>query len=365
MNNFVRRYQANKKAIDRAVGGVLRSGWFVMGPELAKFEHSFAKYLGVKHVVGVHSGTDALYLALRALGVGAKDEVITVAHTATPTASAIRLTGATPVFVDIDEQTYNIDPALIERAITKRTKVILPVHLYGYPAEMDAIMRIAKKYRIFVLEDCAQATGATYKGKKVGTFGHINAFSFYPTKNLGTFGDGGAVATNDAKLAERVRWIRQYGETERYKNKVEGINSRLEELQASLLNWGLPKLGGWNKKRAHIAARYGKALAGLPLVLPRVGDKKNIHAWHLFVVRTKKRDALKKYLAKKGIATSIHYPIPIHLQEAYRFLGYKRGDLPVTERIVDVILSLPISPELTTGEQHTIIGDITGFFRQK
>ncbi|OGZ05569.1 MAG: hypothetical protein A3C93_05305 [Candidatus Lloydbacteria bacterium RIFCSPHIGHO2_02_FULL_54_17] len=362
MNNFVRRYRANKRAIDRAVGGVLQSGWFVMGPELAKFERAFARYLGAKHVLGVHSGTDALYLALRALDVGLGDEVITVAHTATPTASAIRLAGATPVFVDIDEKTFNIDPKLIERAITKRTKVILPVHLYGYPADMGEIMRIAKKHKLFVLEDCAQAAGATWRGRKVGTFGHINAFSFYPTKNLGTFGDGGAVATDDPKLSERVRWIRQYGETERYKNKVEGINSRLEELQASVLNWGLPKLAGWNKKRAAIAKRYLQGLRGLPSVLPYAGGGGGTHVWHLFVVRTKRRDALKEFLAKKGVATGIHYPIPIHLQEAYRFLGYKKGDLPVTERVVGEILSLPIFPEMTREEQEKVIREIKGFF---
>lgn len=362
MNDFIRRYKENKKAIDRAVGSVLQSGRFIMGPELEKFERSFARYLGVKYVVGVHSGTDALYLALRALGVKTGDEIITVSHTATPTVSAIRLAGATPVFVDIDERTYNIDPKLIEHVITKKTKVILPVHLYGYPAEMGAIMRIAKKHKLFVLEDCAQATGATYKGKKVGTFGHINAFSFYPTKNLGTFGDGGAIATNDARLAERVRWIRQYGETERYKNKVEGINSRLEELQAAILNWGLPKLGAWNKKRAQIAAQYVRGLKGLPLVLPVSGSKLSVHAGHLFVIRTKKRDALKRYLAKKGITTGIHYPIPIHLQEAYRFLGYKKGDLLMTEKIVGEILSLPSSPELSAKDQTAIIVTIKEFF---
>lgn len=364
-NDFKRRYDDNKRAIDAAISCVLRRGWFVMGPELTKFETAFARYLGVKHVVGVHSGTDALYLALRALGVGAGDEVITVAHTATPTISAIRLACATPVFVDIEEQTYNINPQMIERAITKRTKVILPVHLYGFSVEMNAVMRIAKKHKLFVLEDCAQAAGATYKERKVGTMGHISAFSFYPTKNLGTFGDGGAVATNDLKLAERVRWIRQYGETERYKNKVEGINSRLEELQAAILNWGLPKLNSWNKKRVQLAARYTKGLKGLPLMLPHAGDTKTIHVCHLYVIRTQKRDALKKYLAEKGIGTGIHYPIPVHLQEAYKFLGYKKGDLPVTERIVGEILSLPISPELTSKEQEMVIEAIKEFFIKK
>jgi dTDP-4-amino-4,6-dideoxygalactose transaminase len=364
MNNFVRRYKENKKAINRALGAVLKSGWFVMGPELKQFETAFARYLGAKHVVSVHSGTDALYLALRALDVGAGDEVITVAHTATPTISAIRLAGATPVFVDILEETFNMDPVAIERKITRKTKIILPVHLYGYPADMDRIMRIAKKHKLFVLEDCAQATGSTYKGKKVGTIGHINAFSFYPTKNLGTFGDGGAIATDDPKLAERVRWIRQYGEIEHYKNKVEGINSRLEELQSAILNWGLPKLTSWNKKRAVIAAKYIKGLTGLPIVLPVSGDKMLQHAWHLFVIRTTQRDALKKFLAQKGIATGIHYPTPVHLQEAYRFLRYRVGDLPVTERIVSEILSLPISPELSKKEQEMIIAKIKEFFKK-
>ncbi|OGZ08557.1 MAG: hypothetical protein A3D65_04865 [Candidatus Lloydbacteria bacterium RIFCSPHIGHO2_02_FULL_50_13] len=361
-NNFKRRHRDNKRAIDAAISRVLNRGWFVMGPELAKFETAFARYLGVKHVVGVHSGTDALYLALHALGVGVGDEVITVAHTATPTVSAIRLSGATPVFVDIDEQTFNMNVRQVERKITKKTKVILPVHLYGYPADMDAIMRVAKAHKLFVLEDAAQATGAIYGRKKVGTIGHINAFSFYPTKNLGTFGDGGAIATNDLKIAEYVRWIRQYGETERYKNKVEGVNSRLEELQAAILNWGLSKLGGWNKKRIQIAARYTKGLGGLPLVLPQAGNTKTTHAWHLYVIRTKKRYALKKYLAAKGIATGIHYPTPIHLQEAYRFLGHKKGYLPITEKVVGEILSLPIYPELTAKEQDYVILTIKKFF---
>lgn len=361
-NNFQKRYKSHKKNIDAAIGRVLKRGWFVSGPELAQFEVSFAKYLGVKHVVGVHSGTDALFLSLRALEIGVGDEVITVAHTATPTISAIRLTGATPVFVDIDERTYNINPQLIEEKINKKTKAIIPVHLYGYPAELNKVLRIAKKHNLFVVEDCAQATGAEYCGKKVGTRGHINAFSFYPTKNLGTFGDGGAISTNDRKLADRVRMLRQYGETERYKNKIEGINSRLEEVQSAVLNWGLPKLNAWNRTRAKIAARYIKELSHLPVLFQLDADTVHSPVWHLFVIRTKKRDALKKFLDIKGIGTGVHYPIPVHLQEAYRFLGYKRGDLPVTEKIVGEILSLPIYPEFEEKDQKKVCLTVSLFF---
>jgi len=364
LNNFQVRYQENKKSIDSALHRVLRRGWYVSGPELLRFESSFAKYLDVKHVVGVHSGTDAIFLSLRALGVGMGDEVITVAHTATPTISAIRLTGATPVFVDIDEHTYNIDPRQIESRITKRTKVIIPVHLYGYPADLEPIMRLAKKHKLFVVEDCAQASGAQYKNSKVGTVGHINAFSFYPTKNLGTFGDGGAIATNDRVLAERVKMIRQYGETERYKNKVEGINSRLEELQSAILNWGLPKLNGWNKSREKIAKFYIKELSALPLLFQPQRDHECIPVWHLFVIRTKHRDALKKYLKESGVDSGIHYPTPVHLQDAYRFLGYKKGDLPVTEKIVTEILSLPIYPELSEKGQRRVCLCIASFFEE-
>lgn len=364
-NDFARRYRAHKKVIDRAIATVLASGRFVMGPELAKFEKRFALEVGTRHALGVHSGTDALYLALKALGVGAGDEVITVAHTATPTVSAIRLAGATPVFADINAATYNMDPAGIGERITAKTKVILPVHLYGYPAEMGEIMKIARKHKLFVLEDCAQAMGAMHQGRNVGTFGEISAWSFYPTKNLGTFGDGGAVATDDERLAERVRMIRQYGEVERYKNKLEGVNSRLEEIQTAVLNWGLPKLPAWNKSRQKIALRYIKELRGLPIALPFAGDKNHKHAWHLFVIRTERRDELQKHLKERGIETGVHYPTPIHLQEAYRFLGYKKGDLPVSERATEEILSLPIFPELTSKEQSVVIGAIKDFFRSK
>ena len=345
-----------------AVLEVLNSPKLALGPKLVEFEKIVADFTGVKYAVAVNSGTSALHLIVRALGIKKGDEVITTPFSFIASANCTLYEGATPVFVDIDEQTFNMNVRQVERKITKKTKVILPVHLYGYPADMDAIMRVAKAHKLFVLEDAAQATGAIYGRKKVGTIGHINAFSFYPTKNLGTFGDGGAIATNDLKIAEYVRWIRQYGETERYKNKVEGVNSRLEELQAAILNWGLSKLGGWNKKRIQIAARYTKGLGGLPLVLPQAGNTKTTHAWHLYVIRTKKRYALKKYLAAKGIATGIHYPTPIHLQEAYRFLGHKKGYLPITEKVVGEILSLPIYPELTAKEQDYVILTIKKFF---
>lgn len=363
-NDFQKKYQRNKKAIDKAILRVFERGWFILGEEGREFEKKFAAYIGVEHVFGVNSGTDAIALGLRALGIGRGDEVITTPHTATPTVAAIRMAGAMPVFVDIDPRTYNIDPKLIESAITKKTKAILPVHLYGYPAEMDAIMKIAKKHKLFVVEDVAQATGAKYKGKMLGTFGDVACFSFFPTKNLGAFGDAGAIATSTTAIAERVRQLRNYGEVAKYKNAVEGVNSRLDELQAALLSWSLTKLDTWNKRRTIIAGIYTKAFKDLPLVIPSVGDDAHTPVWHLYVVRTKERDALQKYLKKKEIVTHVHYPMPVHRQEAYRQLGYQEGRLPQSEAACTEILSLPIDPELSLKDQRFIIKVIKEFFGQ-
>lgn len=364
-NDFQKKYAKHKKEINAAIFRVLESGWFILGKEGENFEKKFAEYLGVKYVIGMNSGTDALFLALKSLGVGAGDEVITVPNTAVPTISAIRMTGAVPVFVDIDEKTFNMNPALIEAKITAKTKVILPVHLYGYPAEMDAIVKIAKKNGLKVLEDAAQAHGAKYKNKMVGTIGDIGAFSFYPTKNLGAFGDAGAIVTNNAKLAETARELRNYGEVSKYKNKIEGVNSRLDEMQAAILSWSLKKLPAWNEKRTMLAETYRKNLKGLPIVLPPAGDSLHTPVWHLFVIRTERRDDLAKFLKENGIMTGVHYPELVFEQEAYHFLNFSKKDFPIAAALSPKILSLPIYPELEKSDILKICKTIQKFYDQK
>ncbi|GJQ59547.1 MAG: DegT/DnrJ/EryC1/StrS family aminotransferase [Candidatus Scalindua sp. AMX11] len=360
--NLRERYFLYQKEIDKAIGDVLKRGWFVLGQELEKFEKELAIHLGAKYSVGVNSGTDALFLALKALGVATGDEVITVANTATPTISAIRMTGAMAVFVDVEEQCLTMNPELIERRITEKTKVVLPVHLFGYPSQMDKIKKIAKKHSLKVVEDAAQAQGAMFKNKNVGTIGDIGCFSFYPTKNLGAFGDAGAVVTNNKRLAETVRQLRNYGEVSKYENSREGVNSRLDEIQAAILNWGLPKLPLWNKRRAALAKVYLEELQGLPIILPPVSGKDCIGVWHLFVIRCKARNRLKKYLNDKGIETAIHYPKPVFRQTAYKFLNYKGTDLPVTNRVMAEILSLPLYPELNKDQVLAVCRGIKSFY---
>ncbi len=364
-NDFQKKYAKYKKEIDAGIFRVMKSGWFILGREGENFEKKFAEYLGVKYVVGVNSGTDALFLGLKALGVGEGDEVITVPNTAVPTVSAIRMAGAMPVFVDIDEKTFTMNSALIEAKITKKTKVILPVHLYGYPAEMDTIMKIAKKYGLKVVEDAAQAHGAKYKNKTVGTIGDIGAFSFYPTKNLGAFGDAGAIATNDAKLAETVRGLRNYGEISKYKNKIEGVNSRLDEIQAATLAWSLKKLNSWNKKRTTFAEIYRKNLKGLPIILPPGGDAEHIPAWHLFVIRTEERGDLAKFLKENGIMTAVHYPELVFEQDAYRFLNIRKNDFSSAAKVSSQILSLPLYTEMEKADILKVCQTIRRFYVRK
>lgn len=362
--NLKRRYRVYKEEIERAICLVLKNGWFILGKELEKFENNYSRFLGVKYAVGVNSGTDAIFLGLKALGISTGDEVITVANTATPTVSAIRMTGAVPVFVDINENDFNMNTGLIEGKINKSTKVILPVHLYGYPADMAEIKKIAQKYELIVIEDAAQAQGACYMKKYVGGIGDIGCFSFYPTKNLGAFGDAGAVVTNARTLAERVKQLRNYGEIEKNRNVREGVNSRLDEIQASVLNWGLRKLCLWNKKRDKIAHIYRQELAGLPIVMPPFHNRRKRGVYHQFVIRCEERDKLKKYLLKKGVETLIHYPKPIYEQPAYQFLGYSAKELPVTKRVVERILSLPIYPELREDEVLKVCQVIKSFYRR-
>ena len=352
------QYNAIRHEIDAAVDRVLKSGWYILGKEVEAFEREFAGHCGAKYVVGCASGTEAIALALMALEVGPGDEVVTVSNTAVPTVSGITMTGATPVFVDIDEY-FLMDAGKIESAITTRTKAIMPVHLYGQMADMEAILRIAEAHHIHVVEDAAQAHGAEYRGKRAGSWGTLGCFSFYPTKNLGCYGDGGAVATGDKELYDRLIMLRNYGQEKRYYHAIKGINSRLDEMQAAVLRAKLGHLDEWNMKRRQVAAWYVEALAG-SCVCP--GEKTGArHVYHLYVIRTRDRDGLKEYLDRAGIPTLMHYPVPVHLQEAYRDLGYRMGALPVTETTTKEILSLPMHPAVTADGVRYVGGKIREF----
>lgn len=325
---------------------VLDSGWYILGDELKHFEQEFAEYCKVEHCIGVGNGLDALHLILRAYNIGAGDEVIVPSNTYIATWLAASYAGATPIAVEPDQRTYNIDSGKIEAAITPRTKAIIAVHLYGQPADMDAINAIAKKHNLKVIEDAAQAHGARYKGKRVGALGDAAGFSFYPGKNLGAIGDGGAVTTNDAKLAAKVRLLCNYGSQIKYHNEVKGYNSRLDELQAAFLREKLKVLDEWNDRRKFIASEYLNTLSTANIVLPYVPEWAD-PVWHLFVVRNQQRNQLQKRLNELGISTMIHYPIPPHLQGAYTELRYTKGSFPVTESIHHEVLSLPIGPHLS------------------
>jgi dTDP-4-amino-4,6-dideoxygalactose transaminase len=353
-------YLELKEELDEAYCRVMQSGWYILGEEVEAFEREWAVFCGARHCVGVGNGLDALHLALRAMGAGPGDEVIVPSNTYIATWLAVSYAGATPVPVEPDERTYNMDPSRIEPAITEKTKVILPVHLYGQPADMDPILEIARRRGLMVLEDAAQAHGARYKGRPCGSLGATAAWSFYPGKNLGAFGDGGAVTTNDDALAEKVRTLRNYGSHVKYHNLYKGFNSRLDELQAAFLSVKLRKLEEWNERRRRIAASYLEGLSGLPdLVLPFVPDWAE-PVWHLFVVRTDKRDLLQSYLLTRGINTLIHYPVPPHKQNAY--LEMNRLTYPISERIHAEVLSLPMGPHMGPGQVDAVISATRGFF---
>lgn len=362
MIDLAGKYQSIKKEIDRAINGVLKSGRFILGPKVEEFEEKFAQYLGVKYAIGVASGTEALQLALLAAGVVPTAGVILPAN-AYPTVFAVSAIGATPQLVDINPETFNLDPSKIEAVITKKTKAIIPVHLYGQPAEMEPILAVAKKYGLIVIEDCAQAHGAGYKGEKVGGFGELGCFSFYPTKNLGAYGDGGMVVTNNKKLAEKVKMLRMYGEKKRYQSLMPGFNSRLDELQAAILLVNLGHLDKWNKKRRKAAAYYQKFLTYPKVTLPQEQPFVK-HVWHLFVIRVKKRNRLQNFLKEKGIITGIHYPVPIHLQPAYRDLGYQKGDFHQSEKASLEVLSLPLYPEISRKQQKFVAERIVEFYEK-
>jgi dTDP-4-amino-4,6-dideoxygalactose transaminase len=346
-------YHELKTDIDAAVARVLESGYYIGGPEVDAFEAEFATYCGANHAIGVANGLDALYLTLRAMDVGPGDEVIVPSNTYIATWLAVSQCGATPVPVEPDARTYNIDPTMIEVAITPRTKVIMPVHLYGQPVDMDPILAIARKHGLKVLEDGAQAHGAKYKGKRLGAHGDAVTWSFYPGKNLGAMGDGGAVTTNDAQLADRIQVLRNYGSRVKYVNEVQGYNSRLDPLQAAILRVKLNYLDEWNARRSVIAMQYQIGLADCSLALPFVPNWAE-PAWHLYAVLSPRRDALQKALADQGVGTLIHYPIPPHLQGAYANLGLKKGSFPIAERIHDQVLSLPMGPHLGGGATQVI-----------
>jgi len=357
--NPLAQYKSHQEEILEAVKRVLESGNYILGPEVEAFEQSFAAYAGIDYAIGVNSGTDALILTLRALNIGSGDEVITVSHTALATIAAIIASGATPVLVDIEPDYYTLNPQGFRRAITSKTRAVVPVHLYGQPADMDAIMDIARQHDLFVIEDCAQATGAIYKSKRVGSIGDAGCFSFYPTKNLGAIGDGGMVITRKSELAGRIRRLRQYGWNNHKETEEPGLNSRLDEIQAAILNVKLKNLDKGNARRRDIAQIYNKELAGLPVTLP-VERQDTTHVYHLYVVACKKRDQLKKQLAENKIFAGIHYPSPVHLHGGY---GGKiissSGQLINTETIQAEILSLPIYPELTRVEIESVLETIS------
>lgn len=348
---------------DLAYSNVLESSNLILGEEVRQFEAEFAQYCNASDAIGVANGLDALFLTLKAMGIGPGDEVIVPSNTYIATWLAVSYAGATPVPVEPDLSTYNIDPALIEAAITARTKAIIAVHLYGQPADMDPIMAIASRHNLKVIEDAAQAHGARYKGRRVGTLGHAAGFSFYPGKNLGALGDGGAIVTNDASLAEQVRILRNYGSRTKYHNEVKGFNSRLDELQAAFLRVKLRHLDTWNEQRREIASQFLKDIGDVGFVMPFVPEWAE-PVWHLFVVRSAQRENVQSQLANESIGTMIHYPIPPHLQPAYMEMGLSQGALPIAEKIHQEVLSLPLWPQLTPAQIERIVSAINALARQ-
>lgn len=348
------QYNELREPMLRAIEDVLENGAFINGPNVKALEREVAAYLGAAHGVGLNSGTDALHLALRALDIGPGDEVITTPFTFVATTEAIGIVGATPVFVDIDPATYNMDPQLIEAVITPRTRAILPVHLYGAPAPMGAIMEIARKHDLYVIEDCAQAIGATIDGRFVGTIGDIGAFSFFPSKNLGAYGDGGMLVTNDESLALRARSLRGHGGRIKYYHEELGVNSRLDELQAAILRVKLPHLDEWISKRRAVAQRYTEALGDLGVQLP-VDARNARHVFHQYTIRVLERDRVQSELNAAGVQTMIYYPVPLHLQKVHAALGQGEGSFPESERAAREVLSIPMFPELNPQVQDRVI----------
>ncbi len=358
-NRLDRGFIAYKEEFEDKALEVLRSGWYVLGNEVKDFEKEFAAYTGAKNCVGLNSGLDALWIAFRVLGIGPGDEVIVQGNTYIASVMGITINGATPIFVEPDEY-YNIDGSKIETLISEKTKAILVVHLYGQASNMDPILNLCKKYNLRLVEDCAQAHGAKWKGKQVGTFGDIGCFSFYPSKNLGAFGDAGAITTSDDTIADAVRVFRNYGSEKRYYNKVIGTNSRLDEMQAGLLRVRLKHIDEIAEEKRTICEKYLTELKNNKIVLPKIRDGAT-HIWHQFVIRTEFREELIAYLNQKNIGTIIHYPIPPHLSEAYKYLGLKKESLPITEKYANTVLSLPLYNGMTEEEQEYVIKAINEF----
>jgi dTDP-4-amino-4,6-dideoxygalactose transaminase len=356
------QYRAYQAPIQSAIDRVLNSGTYILGAEVEGFENAFAEYCGGGHGVGVASGTDALIFALKALGIGSGDEVITVSHTALATVAAILAVGATPVLVDVDETYLTLDPAALDRAATPRSKAVIAVHLYGQAADLDPILGFARQRNLALIEDCAQACGGRYRGSRLGSIGDIGCFSFYPTKNLGAIGDGGLVLLREPKIAERVRRLRQYGWDDARQTREPGLNSRLDPLQAAILSAKLPHLDEDNERRATIAQRYARGLQGLPVTAPKERADAR-HVFHLYVITGGRRDALMRHLAEHQIGCAVHYPIPVHGQHGYADrVILPPGGLPVTERVCQQILSLPLYPELSNSDVDSVIAAIRGFF---
>lgn len=358
--DLVAQYHSIKQEIDEAVNATLESGHFILGPAVTKFEESIASYLGVNHAIGLASGTDALVIALRALNIGEGDEVIIPAYTFFATAGTVMSVGASPVFVDIDPASYQIDVTKIEERITSKTRAIIPVHLYGHPAEMDRILEIANKHHLRVIEDNAQAFGAAYRGRKTGSMADIGCLSFFPTKNLGAFGDGGMVVTNDPALAERMRMLRTHGWKKKYYSEEVGYNSRLDAMQAAILQAKFPHVDQWNEKRRSIAARYTEKLAPLGIITPMECDWGR-HVYHLYIIRSNRRNELQAFLKEKGIASEVYYPLPPHLSTPCRKFGYQEGDYPYAEQAAKETLALPLYPELTVEQQEQVITGVQAF----
>ena len=358
------QYQAHKIEIDAAIHDILDTSQYMLGPGVRNFEKAFAKYIGVHDVIAVSDGTNALQVALRALAIGRGDEVIVPAHTFVATAEAVSLVGATPVFVDVDPHTHHLTAGLMSGKITERTKAVIPVHLYGHPVDLDPILELAKAKNIFVIEDAAQAQGSIYKGKYVGGSGTVSCFSFYPGKNLGTYGEGGAVATNNEELAGKIRLIHDHGSNIKYQHDVLGGNFRMSGIEGAVLGAKLPYLDGWNESRRAHAAHYRKLLDGVPVDIPRVCDE-GVSNYHLFTIQTttrEQRDALQTFLKERDIATGVHYPIPCHMQPVYAFLGHTLGDFSVSEKIASTTLSLPMYAELTREQIIYVTESVKEFF---
>lgn len=359
--DLVAQHKSIKEELDKAIGEVVASGNYILGPNVEALEAAVASYLGSAHGVGVASGTDALHLALLACGVKSGDEVITTSFSFIATADTIAHVGAVPVFVDINPQTFNLDESKIEHKITGRTRAIVVVHLFGQPARMDKIMTIAEEYGIKVIEDCAQAMGAEFQGRKVGSIGSAGCFSFFPTKNLGCMGDGGMVVIGDGEIAERVRMLRVHGQGKKYQSEMLGFNSRLDEIQAAVLRVKLRYLDSWNRKRQDRASLYDKLLSDTPVVTPFVEETVK-HVFHQYTIRTPKRDELARGLEEKGIGVAIYYPLPFHLQKVFAYLGYKEGALPESEKAAKNVLSLPLYPELEDNQVEEVARKIKAFY---